>query len=171
MPGYYNCGSGDAPNAKEGLTMNGQYLRRTIVLFSTTLAAILVFLIFLQDTSNTAAREAVKVVSSPYSFEKTINNLKQAIVNNNFKVIRETKSENSHTIYFCNFSAANESIKADKRSGILLPCKLKVIQDKDKVFIATLDIESVRKLLGIRVTATCKQIKKSIDQIMEDSVI
>ena len=151
--------------------MNGQNSRIYMTLFSLGLVAVLIVLLDGFSPTAVAPTATVKVKQSPYTFSQTVKNIKQAIVNNNFKVVRETRSDNAHTIYFCNFFAANESINQDIRSGILLPCKIRIIQDKDKVIIATLNIESARKQLGIKSNKDCQRISKSINQIIEDSVI
>jgi len=130
------------------------------------LSAILFMTVSIDDNA-----ESVKMIKSPYSYNKTISNIKTAIVSNNFNVVRQHDSSNAHTFYFCNFNVAYKAIQRDKRVGVLLPCKIKIIKTKNKVYIATINVNSIQKLTGVNIGSLCGKIKRSIDQIIAEAVI
>jgi len=115
--------------------------------------------------------KAVRLIKSPYSYEKTIDNIKVAIASNNFKIVRQKTSDNAHTFYFCNFNIAHKIIAKDKRVGVLVPCKIKIIKSNSTVYVATLNVNSLVKQTGIRIGSLCKKIKKSIDTILDEAMI
>lgn len=114
---------------------------------------------------------AVRLIESPYSYQKTIENIKTAIASNNFKIVREKSNSSSHTLYFCNFHIAHKIIGKDKRVGVLLPCKIKIIKNNTKTFVATLNVDALVKQTGINIGSLCKKIKTSIDTILEEAMI
>ena len=115
--------------------------------------------------------DAVKLVTSPYSFNKTIKNIKVAIASNNFRIVREKTGNNAHTLYFCNFDIAHKAILKDKKVGALLPCKIKIIKNKSKIIVATVNVDALINKTGIKIGSLCNKIKSSIDTILEDSMI
>lgn len=118
-----------------------------------------------------AQTDAVRLVKSPYSYQKTIENIKVAIASNNFKIVRQKSSALAHTIYFCNFNIAHKIIQKDKRVGVLVPCKIKIIKSKSQVYVATLNVDALIKQTGINIGSICDKIKTSIDTILEEAMI
>ncbi len=119
----------------------------------------------------TKPASAVRLIESPYSYQKTIENIKVAIASNNFKIVREKSNPGSHTLYFCNFNIAHKIIGKDKRVGVLLPCKIEIIRSKTKTLVATLNVDALVKQTGINIGSLCKKIKTSIDTILEEAMI
>ena len=76
--------------------------------------------------------EPIIEVESSYDLEQTLENLKQAVIGRNFRVIREQyldeglvpegeENRRQVMLYFCNFSLLNEALVLDPRVGLFLP--------------------------------------------------
>ena len=137
-----------------------------MMLVSVLAAAVLILMSLFKGKMN-----SVTLVSSPYQYQKTIQNLKKAIIANNFKIVREFSTESSHTLYFCNFNIAHNLIKKNKKAGVILPCKIKVLKNDNQVYIATIDLKSVQRLVRLNIGGLCKKIDGSIKQIVSETVI
>ena len=101
---------------------------------------------------------AALVMESPYNFEGTVNNLRDAINGSNFLMIREqawnyglengdTKSRET-ILYFCNFDLVNRGIKLDQRVGQLLPFRITVAERGDRVWAMAINPETLMKVSG-----------------------
>lgn len=101
---------------------------------------------------------AVMVMESPYNFEETVSNLRDAIGDNNFRMIREQawddglKSGATHSrdsiLYFCNFAMVNRAIKLDQRIGQLLPFRITVTEQDNRVLVMAINPEVLLKAMG-----------------------
>lgn len=99
------------------------------------------------------AAPAVWVMESPYGFETTVNSLRDAIVSSNARMIREQRwddgLESGGTttreviLFFCNFDYVNLAIKLDKRVGVLLPFRITVVEQGDRVSVMAINPEAV----------------------------
>jgi uncharacterized protein (DUF302 family) len=100
---------------------------------------------------------AVLMMDSPYSFEGTVNNLRDAIGASNFRMIREqpwdygletgvTKSRET-ILYFCNFDMVNRAIKLDRRVGQLLPFRVTVVERGERVWVIAANPETVMHMM------------------------
>jgi len=99
---------------------------------------------------------AVLVMESPYSFEGTVNNLRDAISGSNFLMIREQawdyglESGDTNTretvLYFCNFDMVNSGIKLDRRVGQLLPFRITVAERGDRVWAMAINPETLMQM-------------------------
>mgnify|MGYP002725723900 CR=1 FL=1 len=87
---------------------------------------------------------------SPYSFEETVNNVRNAAGAANFVVIRTDflehglkppGKENPKMVLvdFCSFSLLNEALKIDPRVGIFLPCRVSISEHRGKVYISSVN--------------------------------
>lgn len=119
-------------------------------------------------------------VKSPYNMEKTIENIKQSLVNNNFTFLREQTvkdglggSEDPHfrILYFCNFAVAHKAIVNDKRIGFILPCRLTLIETKGQVVIHYLNPQLIKKLSINKLNGLCDQITASLKSTVEEAVL
>ncbi len=96
---------------------------------------------YAEQDSNTNSSDSLSLVFvSDKDFNTTINDLKHAIKAYNFRVYKnryllqdlEGKiDENQVVIRFCNFEHMAKFIKIEPRVGLLLPCKVTVIKDKN----------------------------------------
>ncbi|TNF35835.1 MAG: c-type cytochrome, partial [Gammaproteobacteria bacterium] len=82
---------------------------------------------------------AIIMVQSPYSFDQTVENIKQAVVDNEFELISfQLGDEHSADaaqgkpkkarINFCNYKMINDALAIDPRIGMFLPCQITVVE-------------------------------------------
>lgn len=82
------------------------------------------------------------IVESPYDMETTINNVRAAITGSNFRVFPERFLEQGLTdefsvnkkqlgLRFCNFRSMYKMIRIEPRLGVVLPCRITVMERAD----------------------------------------
>ncbi|MES0327882.1 MAG: c-type cytochrome [Gammaproteobacteria bacterium] len=125
--------------------------------------------------------DAAIIVDSPYSLEETIENLKQAIENQNFKLIRtdylehgfvEEGKENKKQVvlHFCNFNFLFEALSIDPRVGMFLPCRVTIIEREGKVQMMTINPMRLSKLFNNDgLNDACKAMTETYESILEDA--
>lgn len=140
---------------------------------------------FEKNHQNQAATPEIEpaslVVESPFSVEKTVENLKQAVVSANMRLIRvqyldeglvEAGKENKKRmiVYSCGFNFLNEALKIDPRVGVFLPCRVTVLQTKDKVLVMTVNPKRLSYIFNNHeLTELCDQMKKRYTSLMEEA--
>ena len=125
--------------------------------------------------------DAAIIVDSPYSLEETVENLKQAIENQNFKLIRtdylehgfvEEGKENKKQIvlHFCNFNFLFEALSIDPRVGMFLPCRVTIVEREGKVQMMTINPMLLSKLFNNDdLNDACKAMTETYKDILEDA--
>ena len=124
----------------------------------------------------------VIIFESPYSYNKTVNNLQKAISGKNYRLIRvqrvdqgysENKGEASDLIvYFCNFNLLNSVLKKDKRIGQFLPCRITVIKRGGKVYLMAMNPKIIGSFLNnVKLSKACDQVTKMYRDIMDETTI
>ncbi|VAW75624.1 Cytochrome c family protein [hydrothermal vent metagenome] len=126
---------------------------------------------------------AVIRMQSPYSFEETLDNLKQAIAAHNFRVIREQtlnsgfvepgqEDKRQYIVYFCSFSFLNEALSIDPRVGMFLPCRV-TLQETDKgVELVTINPENLSHLFNNReLDKACVRMHHLYTEILEEATL
>lgn len=125
--------------------------------------------------------DAAIIVDSPYGMEETIESLKQAIENQNFKLIRtdylehgfvEAGKENKKQVvlHFCNFNFLFEALSIDPRVGMFLPCRVTVIEHKGNVQMMTINPMRLSKLFNNDgLNDACKAMTETYESILEDA--
>ena len=123
------------------------------------------------------------VVDSPYGLDETVENVKQAITNQNFVLIRtdhldhgfveEEKENNKQVVlHFCNFGFLFDALTIDPRVGLFLPCRVTVIEHEGKVQVMTINPMRLSKLFNNEeLDDACKEMTKVYETILEDSVL
>ena len=106
---------------------------------------------------NKMSAPMVLLMESPYSFEETVDNLRDAIGENNFRMIREQpwdyglESNVTHShdaiLYFCNFDMVNSAIKQDQRVGQLLPFRVTIMEQGDRVMVMAINPEALVQVI------------------------
>lgn len=135
-------------------------------------------------TENDANDEdAVIVVDSPYGFDETIENLKQAITDQNFTLIRtqpyehglvpEGKENKKQVVlHFCNFDFLFKALAIDPRVGMFLPCRATVVERDGKVQIMTINPMRLSRLFNNdELNEACKQMGGIYTEILEDATL
>ncbi len=123
------------------------------------------------------------IVDSSYTLEETVDNLKQAIADQNFTLIRtdyveygfvEEGKENKKQVvlHFCNFKFLFDALAIDPRVGIFLPCKATVIEKDGKVQIMTINPMRLSVLFNNdELQRACQEMTDIYKVILEDAVL
>ncbi len=95
------------------------------------------------------------VTESPYDFETTVTNVKQAVVGANFRAFPDRFLEQGLIdefsvnprqigIRFCNFNKLYDMLKIEPRLGVVLPCRITILERPDgKVLLVTPNLKVV----------------------------
>lgn len=125
----------------------------------------------------------VIMMESPYSLDETIENLKQAITDQNFTLIRtdfldhglaETGKENKKQVvlHFCNFGFLFQALSIDPRVGMFLPCRVTVIEKDGKVQISTINPKRLSKLFNNHeLDEYCDEMYEAYKTLLEDATL
>ena len=132
-------------------------------------------------STNDEGDDAAIIVESPYGLDETIDNLKQAIENENFKLIRtdyldhgfveEGKSNKKQVVlHFCNFNFLYEALSIDPRVGLFLPCRVTVVEHEGQVQMMTINPMRLSKLFNNDgLDEACKAMTKMYEDILEEA--
>ncbi len=138
------------------------------------------FILLATGIASTSKPPMLISVDSPHGMRKTIQNIKQALVNNNFRFLREQTlkdglggAEDPHfrVLYFCNFAVAHKAIQFDKRIGFMLPCRLTLIEKAGKVSIYYLNPQLVKGHGNNKLNGLCDQISTAMKSVIEEATL
>jgi cytochrome c oxidase cbb3-type subunit 3 len=130
-----------------------------------------------------AGLEHVIQFESSYDLEQTLENLKQAVVGRNFRVIREQYfeqglaadgEENPRRIilYFCNFAFLDEALAIDPRVGLFLPCRITLMETEHGVQVMSINPKNLSKLFNNQaLDKACQQMHDLYEEIMEEATL
>lgn len=96
---------------------------------------------------------------SNYSLEETVENIQNALVNQNFILIRidtlehglvPEGEENAKQVilHFCNFSFLFDALTVDPRVGMFLPCRITVVERDGKVTVSAINPRYLSQLFN-----------------------
>ncbi len=126
---------------------------------------------------------AIIQYESSYGLEQTLENLKQAVVGRNFRVIRlqhfeeglaEPGKEDPRSVilYFCNFSLLNDALAIDPRVGLFLPCRITVVETKEGVQVSSINPKNLSRLFNNReLDRACEEMHNLYAEIMEEATL
>ena len=136
-----------------------------------------------QSLNKNADESPVIVVDSPYGLEETIENLKQAITDQNFTLIRteylehglvEEGKENKKQVvlHFCNFGFLFEALAIDPRVGMFLPCRVTVVEKDGKVKLSAINPKRLSKLFNNHeLDESCNEMYEVYSSLLEDATL
>ena len=113
--------------------------------------------------------------------EETVENLKEAIVSQNFTLIRSEflehglaakgdENKRQVVLHFCNFRFLFEALAIDPRVGMFLPCRINVIEHDGKVQIMTINPLRLSQLFNNdELDDACKKMHGIYRAILEDA--
>lgn len=125
----------------------------------------------------------VIVRDSPYDLKTTVENVKQAVSNNNFFYGRvqtleygltTPDKENPHQVivYFCNISLLNQALAVDPRVGMFLPCRVTITELNGKVQVMSVNPKVLSSLFNnSELNRLCEQMSKSYTTIIEEATL
>ena len=136
-----------------------------------------------QDLNASGEEPPIIVVDSPYSLEETIENLKQAITDQNFTLIRVDyldhglvpegrENRKQVVLHFCNFGFLFEALAIDPRVGMFLPCRVTVIEKDGKVQLSTINPKRLSKLFNNHeLDEACEEMYQVYSTLLEDATL
>ncbi|MDT8282351.1 MAG: DUF302 domain-containing protein, partial [Gammaproteobacteria bacterium] len=136
-----------------------------------------------QNLHDTGNDPAIITVDSPYSLEETVENLKQAITDQNFILIRTDylehglvpegkENKNQVVLHFCNFGFLFDALSIDPRVGMFLPCRVTVIEKDGKVQLSTINPKRLSKLFNNHeLDEYCERMYGAYSKLLEDSIL
>jgi len=122
-------------------------------------------------------------MDSPYGMDETVENLKQAITDQNFTLIRTDylehglveegkENKNQVVLHFCNFGFLFEALTIDPRVGIFLPCRVTVVEKDGKVQLTTINPRRLSKLFNNHeLDESCEQMYEVYSGLLEDATL
>lgn len=125
----------------------------------------------------------VIVVDSPYGLDETVENLKQAITDQNFTLIRTdylehglvaegSENKKQVVLHFCNFGFLFKALSLDPRVGMFLPCRITVVEKDGKVQISTINPRRLSKLFNNHeLDEYCEQMHETYSALLEDATL
>jgi len=120
---------------------------------------------------------------SAYEFEQTLENLKQAVIGRNFRIIREQYFEEGLAaggeenrrqvmLYFCNFAFLNEALALDPRVGLFLPCRVTVVETDQGVQVMSINPQNLSRLFNNNeLDEACQQMHDLYAEIIEEATL
>lgn len=123
------------------------------------------------------------VYDSPYSFDKTVTNVKRAAIGKNFRIIRVQTLEDGLfkkgkdnkkqvIVYFCNFQLLNQALKVDPRVGLFLPCRVTIIEQEGEVKLYAINPKRLSGLFNNNELNTlCSGMYETYTDILEESTL
>ena len=137
------------------------------------------------EVTTTTPKTIEKVITaeSPYTLEETVKNLEDAIVSQNFLLIRteflehglvEEGKENKKQVimHFCNFRFLFDALTIDPRVGMFLPCRVTVVEREGKVLVMTINPLYLSSLFNNdELDEACKEMHGVYSTIIEDATL
>jgi len=132
---------------------------------------------------SSAAETPVLVAESSYTLEETVENIKQAITNQNFILIRTDTlehglvpegQENMHQIilHFCNFKFLFDALAVDPRVGMFLPCLVTVTEKDGKVTVSATNPQYLSHLFNNdELEEYCKRMRSVYETILDEATL
>jgi len=124
------------------------------------------------------------VVESPYDFDTTVNNLKQAVGGSNFRIFPDRFLEQGLTdefsvnkrqigIRFCNFKELYGMLKIEPRLGVVLPCRVTVMERKDgKVLLVVPNLRVVSRWFNNdELENLWNQMEEGFNEMIEEATL
>ncbi len=136
-----------------------------------------------QALSGSEDESPVIMVESPYGLDETVENLKQAITDQNFTLIRteylehglvEEGKENKKQLimHFCNFGFLFEALAIDPRVGMFLPCRVTIIEKDGKVQLSAINPKRLGKLFNNHeLNEPCNEMYEVYSTLLEDATL
>jgi cytochrome c oxidase cbb3-type subunit 3 len=124
------------------------------------------------------------IYESPYDFDTTLGNLKAALAGANFRIFPDrfleqglidefSVNKRQVGIRFCNFNVLYGMLKIEPRLGIVLPCRITVMERPDgQVMLAVPNLRVVSRWFNNdELVALWDQMEESFVEIVEEALL
>ena len=127
--------------------------------------------------------EPILVMESPYDLDMTVDNLKQAVISKNFRIIREQTLEQGLQpegkdspkqviLYFCNFNFLNEALAIDPRVGLFLPCRITAVEEDGVVKLMAINPLRLSHLFNNReLDEACEEMHGIYTELLDEATL
>jgi cytochrome c oxidase cbb3-type subunit III len=136
------------------------------------------------DETSDEAEDPTIVVDSPYDFNTTVSNIKQSMEGLNFRYFPDRYLEmgladdavinkKQLSLRFCNFKRLYKMINIEPRLGVVLPCRLTVVEEDDgSVKIYAMNMKLVSRLFNnTQLIEAAGQMHKDILEIIDEATL
>lgn len=117
---------------------------------------------------------------SPYSYEETVDKLKQSFLDNNWNVMAVKDSNAAFVkkgkdsigkltnMKVCKGSIAYEMLKNDdtKQFAAMMPCGVAIFEKNGKVHVSTMNLELMKEMFDPKIKSLMDVVAKDINKIM-----
>ncbi len=129
------------------------------------------------------AEPTVLMEESSYTLEETVENVKQAIVGKNYRVVRVQRLEEGLVpedqvnprqvvVYFCNFNQLNQALAIDPRVGLFLPCRITVVEEKGVVRVYSTNPGRMAHFFNNdELKELCEEMSRTYEEILEEATL
>jgi len=128
--------------------------------------------------------ELTFIVDSPYDFQTTVNNVRQALIGYNYRTFPERfleqglTDEFSHdtkqvSLRFCNFNKLFDLLNVEPRLGVVLPCRITVVQHKDgKVQLIAANMRTISHWFNnAELEEAAGKMADAVQSVMEEATL
>lgn len=124
---------------------------------------------------------AIIMYQSPYSFDKTLENIKKAVVANKFELISFTlgdkpasgsaqSNKRKATVNFCNYEMINNALAIDPRIGMFLPCQVTIVEFFGSVQVMSINPKRLSQLFNNdELDKACEKMHDTYSQIIREA--
>jgi cytochrome c oxidase cbb3-type subunit 3 len=135
------------------------------------------------DSKPVGEKSTVIEAESSYSLEETVENLKDALVSQNFILIRTDTLEHGLVpegeenpkeiiLHFCNFSFLFDALTVDPRVGMFLPCRITVVERAGKVMVSAINPLYLSRLFNnAELDEYCHKMHSLYSAIIEEATL
>jgi len=123
-------------------------------------------------------------VDSPYNFDETVKRVQEAVISNDFRVFPDRYLEQGLTddfsvnerqlvIRFCHFGKLYKVLKIEPRLGVVLPCKITVLEKADgQVQMVYINAEALADVFDNKqLTAEAQGIAENYSDILDEVLL
>lgn len=136
-----------------------------------------------EEVSKKSMPSIATIIDSPYSFKKTIENLKESIHGKNYRIFPDRFIEQGLfkdsevnkkqvTIRVCNFKRLYQLLNVEPRLGVILPCRITVIEQQGQVKIIAPNINLAAKIFNNdQLGVVFEELNEDLEEIIEEAIL
>ena len=137
-----------------------------------------------QEAENEEVEDPTIVVDSPYDFVTTVTNIKQSLQGLNFRYFPDRYLEmgladdalinkKQLSLRFCNFKQLYKMINIEPRLGVVLPCRVTVVEEDDgSVKIYAMNMKVVSRLFNnAQLIEAAEQMHENILALIDEATL
>ncbi len=137
-----------------------------------------------KDEIKPETQEPTLIFDSPYDFDTTVTNLKNALTGLNFRYFpdrylemglgdEKDMNKKQMTLRFCNFKDLYDMINMDPRLGIFLPCQITVVENEEgSVQLYLMNMTLISKLFNNdQLTVGAQEMHEIMLEVIDEATL